>query len=89
MPAEAGGWELGWKTDAKLYMEESEVTRQEFGSMLEKEGKAVYTFCRQLTGSRDDADELYQETMLIAMEKCNKIDEKGNPKSFEAAQVKA
>ena len=63
-------------------MEESELTRQEFGSMLEKEGKAVYTFCRQLTGSRDDADELYQETMLIAMEKCNKIDEKGNPKSF-------
>ena len=58
------------------------MTRQEFGSMLEKEGKAVYTFCRQLTGSRDDADELYQETMLIAMEKCNKIDEKGNPKSF-------
>ncbi len=66
----------------KLYMEEGKVTRQEFGIMLEKEGKAIYTFCRQLTDNRDDADELYQETMLIAMEKCSRIDGKGNPKSF-------
>ena len=63
-------------------MEDSEVTCQEFGSILEKEGKAIYTFCRQLTSSRDEADELYQETMLIAMEKCSKIDRGGNPKSF-------
>ena len=58
------------------------MTRQEFADLLEKEGKSIYTFCYHLTGSREDADELYQDTMLLAMERCARIDRKGNPRSL-------
>lgn len=58
------------------------MTRQEFADLLEKEGKSIYAFCCHLAGSRDDADELYQDTMLLAMERCSRIDRKGNPRSL-------
>lgn len=32
-------------------------------------GKAIYNFCFYLTGSRDAADDLYQDTFLTAIEK--------------------
>ena len=46
------------------------MTRQEFANLLEKEGSTIYSFCCYLTGNRDKADDLYQETMLVAIEKC-------------------
>ena len=58
------------------------MTREEFADLLEKEGSTIYSFFFYLTGNRDKADDLYQETMLIAMEKCNKINKMGNPKNF-------
>ena len=59
------------------------MTRREFAALIEEEGKAVYSFCFRLTGNRDDADDLYQETMLKAMECHIRIDARlGSPKSF-------
>lgn len=59
------------------------MTRHEFAELMEKEGKAVFSFCCQLTGNREDAEDLYQDTMLKAMECHMKInDELGSPKSF-------
>ncbi len=57
------------------------MTRQEFANLLEKEGSTIYSFCCYLTGNRDKADDLYQETMLVAIEKCGKIDKTENPKN--------
>ena len=45
-------------------------------------GKEIYNFCRHLTGSVQEAEELYQDTFLKAMELLKKIDYENNPKSF-------
>lgn len=45
-------------------------------------GKAVYGFCLRLARNRDDADDLYQETFLKALELCTRIDKNNNPKGF-------
>lgn len=59
------------------------MTCQEFTKLIEDEGRSVYSFCCQLTGNRDDADDLYQETMLKAMERHIRIDRRlGSPRSF-------
>lgn len=58
------------------------MTRQEFAKLIEEEGHAVYSFCNHLAGNKDETDELYQETMLKAMERCSTIDCHGNPKSL-------
>lgn len=58
------------------------MTRQEFNDLIEREGKTVYSFCCMLTGHSEDGEELYQETMLSAVEHCRKIDSSLNPKSY-------
>lgn len=50
--------------------------------VAEQYGDAIYGFCRRLANSKDEADDLYQQTFLRAMELCSKIDENGNPKCF-------
>lgn len=45
-------------------------------------GADVYTFCLHLTNNRTEADELYQNTFLLAVEKLDHIDMEGNPKSY-------
>lgn len=45
-------------------------------------GKEIYTFCCHLTGSVSEAEELYQDTFLKAMELLHKIDYDNHPKSF-------
>jgi RNA polymerase sigma-70 factor (ECF subfamily) len=44
-------------------------------------GKQIYSFCVYITGDRDAADDLYQQTFLVAIEK-NEIREDQNPKSY-------
>ena len=44
-------------------------------------GKDIYSFCVYLTGSRDKADDLYQQTFLTAIEKGN-LDDTQNPKAY-------
>jgi len=57
-----------------------EVT--EVSNMVSSYGKDIYNFCRQLTRNKAEADELYQDTFLKAIELCHKIDKENNPKSF-------
>ncbi len=44
-------------------------------------GTKIYSFCVYITGDRDAADDLYQQTFLVAIEK-DEIDEDRNPKSY-------
>ncbi len=50
--------------------------------LIEQHGKSVYGFCRMLVKNKADADDLYQETFLKAMELSHKIDREHNPKGF-------
>lgn len=45
-------------------------------------GREIYSFCRYLAGSRQEADDLYQDTFVRAVEQCERMDEAQNPKSF-------
>ncbi len=58
------------------------MTRQELIDLLEKEGKGIYSFCYMLTGNKEEAEDLYQETWLTAVVRCQDIDSCKNPKSY-------
>lgn len=45
-------------------------------------GKDIYALCSQITGNRQEAEELYQDTFLKAVELGEKIDCEQNPKSY-------
>ena len=45
-------------------------------------GKEIYSFCKHLTCSQQEADDLYQDTFLKAVELQQKISWKENPKSY-------
>lgn len=47
-----------------------------------RHGHAVYRFCYKLAGNQADADDLYQETFLKALELQPKLDDTLNPKSY-------
>lgn len=49
---------------------------------MEAYGKEVYSFCCQLTHDRQEAEDLYQDTFLTALERMERIDAQGNPKSW-------
>lgn len=55
---------------------------QDITYLIHVHGKNIYNFCRQLTKDKEEADELYQDTFLKAIELCGKIDEANNPKSY-------
>ncbi len=54
----------------------------ELNELVSMYGNAVYGFCHKLAKNRIDADDLYQETFLKALELCHKIDKNNNPKGF-------
>ncbi|MEO3945980.1 sigma-70 family RNA polymerase sigma factor [Gorillibacterium sp. CAU 1737] len=54
----------------------------ELESLVRQHGKAVYGFCLRLTASPADAEDLYQETFLKAVELCRQLDEGRNPKAY-------
>lgn len=49
---------------------------------IEAYGKDVYAFCLYLTHSRQDADDLYQDTFLKMVEIRGKLELSRNPKSY-------
>ncbi|GAU78879.1 RNA polymerase sigma factor [Fusibacter sp. 3D3] len=55
---------------------------QDITYLINVHGKDIYNFCRQLTKDKEEADELYQDTFLKALELCDKIDQANNPKSY-------
>ncbi|MBE6034739.1 MAG: RNA polymerase sigma factor [Clostridiales bacterium] len=63
-------------------MEEFNLKVTEIDKLVNINGKDIYNFCRQLTQNKEEADELYQDTFLKAIELCHKIDKDNNPKSY-------
>lgn len=51
-------------------------------SLIDEYGTEIFRFCRKLTYSEHDAEELYQDTFLKAMDLNDKIDVNNNPKSY-------
>ena len=58
------------------------MEKHELEECIKKYGKDIYSFCRHLACSRQEADELYQDTFLKAVELEDKLDPDRNPKSY-------
>lgn len=58
------------------------MTIQELEQTIEIYGKSIYSFCLQLTRNTSAADDLYQETWLVACKKAAKIRKQDNVKSY-------
>ena len=58
------------------------MTIEDLNHLITEYGKHIYSFCCNLTGSRFEADDLYQDTILKAVELRHRLDSSGNPKSF-------
>jgi RNA polymerase sigma-70 factor, ECF subfamily len=55
---------------------------EDMGALVDAHSTAVYRFCLRLCRRRQEAEELFQQTFLKAMELCRKIDLDQNPKAF-------
>lgn len=58
------------------------MTHVELEQFVAEYGTDIYSFCCCLTNSRQEADDLYQETFLKAVEKQKNLDLCQNPKSY-------
>lgn len=60
------------------------MTVFELEQCIREHGTAVYSFCLYLAGTREKADELYQDTFLVATEHMGQLHSGGdaNPKSY-------
>lgn len=54
----------------------------ELEKCIETYGNDIYAFCLHLAYSRQEAEELYQDTFLKAMELLKRIEAENNPKSY-------
>lgn len=61
---------------------EQGMTTDELKQLITEYGLHLYNFCCNLTGNRMDADDLYQDTFLKAVELRHRLDSSGNPKSY-------
>lgn len=59
-----------------------ETPQCKFAELVDKYSDSVYRFCRSLTYSREDADDLFQETFLSAFEQQLKLSNSDNPQGF-------
>lgn len=50
--------------------------------LIDEYSNSVYKFCRSLTYSKEDAEDLFQETFLWALEQPNKTNASDNPQNF-------
>lgn len=58
------------------------MTMKELESCIEAYGKDIYNFCLHLTKEAEQAEELYQDTFLTAVEIRGRINGSDNPKSY-------
>ena len=54
----------------------------DINALIESYGNAVYGFCLYIAGNRCDGEDLFQQTVLKALDLAKKIDESKNPKSY-------
>lgn len=60
----------------------TDLKQSDMSRLIELYGKKVYNFCLRLCNTTYDADDLYQDTFLKAMEKLSSIDENNNPSAY-------
>ena len=58
------------------------MTKAELEQCISAYGSDIYSFCAYLTGSKQEAEDLYQDTFLKAVERVSQIQAKQNPKSY-------
>ena len=58
------------------------MNRHQLEQCIDDYGTEIYAFCSQLTCNKQEAEDLYQDTFLKAVELEHKIDDKNNPKSY-------
>lgn len=58
------------------------MTKSELENCILKYGTEIYSFCRNITFNLQEADDLFQDTFLKAMELIDEIDYEKNPKSY-------
>lgn len=58
------------------------MTKTELENCVWEYGTEIYSFCRSLTFNVQEADDLYQDTFLKALELIDEIDYRKNPKSY-------
>ena len=58
------------------------MEKRDLEACINEYGKDIYSFCRHLACHRQEAEDLYQDTFLKAVELEGKIDFEGNPKSW-------
>ena len=58
------------------------MTITELEQCVDDYGKDIYSFCRQITGSTWEGEDLYQDTFMKAVELLKKMDMDQNPKSY-------
>ena len=58
------------------------TSRYLYEDLVDEYSDSVYKFCRSLTYSKEDADDLFQETFFRAFEQLAKINASGNPQGF-------
>lgn len=58
------------------------MTIQELEKFIDQYGTDIYSFCRKLCKAGDDADELYQDTWLKAMQKLDMLKTDSNVRSY-------
>lgn len=58
------------------------MNRVQLEQCIDEYGTDIYTFCSQITGNREEAEDLYQDTFLKAVELEGKIDYSKNPRSY-------
>ena len=58
------------------------MSQEELENYIYAYGRDLLSFCRSVTGSRQEAEDLYQDTFLKLCESRNSLRIKKNPKSF-------
>ena len=58
------------------------MTKSELENCILKYGTEIYSFCRNITFNLQEADDLFQDTFLKAVEVIREIEYEKNPKSY-------
>lgn len=58
------------------------MKKQKLEACIYEYGTDIYSFCKYLANNSQEADDLYQDTFLTAMEYYERIDFEYNPKSY-------
>lgn len=58
------------------------MTKAELERGIAEYGSEIYSFCRYITGSMQEGEDLYQDTFLKALEIMDRLEEEKNPKGY-------